>query len=156
MDRLEQQRSTPMRITTGYPKLDDELGGGLARKEIVLLSANSGGGKSITLANLAKNLLSQKLNVLYISLELSEETIAQRFDTMFTGIPSILLNDKYKDVANSLIQLSDNMGKLKIKHFASGTNSNALRAYLKEFELQYRFIPDVLIIDYLDILGQIS
>lgn len=73
--RLIEMSKTPQRTKTGWPQLDELLGGGLARQEMILFSANSGGGKSITLANLAVNFLAQKLNVLYISLELSQELI---------------------------------------------------------------------------------
>lgn len=153
LDRLEMQSQQPLRTPTKWTEFDNLLNGGLARKEILLFSANSGGGKSITLANLAVNMLEQGFNVLYLSFELSEELIAQRFDTMFTGIPSVLSQQKYKDIAASLVQLAPHMGKMQIKHMPSGTTSNQVRAYLKEFELKNGFTPDLLIVDYLDIMG---
>lgn len=153
LDRLEKQTLQPLRTPTKWTAFDKLLNGGVARKEILLFSANSGGGKSITLANLAVNMLEQGLNVLYLSLELSEELIAQRFDTMFTGIPSVLAQQKYRDIASSLVQIAPNMGKMQIKHMPSGTTSNQIRAYLKEFELKNRLVPDLLIVDYLDIMG---
>jgi hypothetical protein len=120
---------------------------------MLLLSANSGGGKSITLANLAENFLFQGLNVLYISLELSEDMIAQRFDTMFTGVPSVNWKAKYKDIASTIRDIGKEVGKLTIKRMHVGTNANAIRAYLKEFELLYGYVPDLLVVDYLDIMG---
>lgn len=153
LDRLEKQTLQPLRTPTKWTAFDKLLNGGLARKEILLFSANSGGGKSITLANLAVNMLEQGFNVLYLSLELSEELIAQRFDTMFTGIPSVLAQQKYRDIASSLVQIAPNMGKMQIKHMPSGTTANQIRAYLKEFELKNRLVPDLLIVDYLDIMG---
>lgn len=151
--RLEDLLATPPRTPTLWSDFDDALGGGLARTEILLVTANSGGGKSITLANLAINFLAQKLNVLYLSLELSEEMIAQRFDTMLTGIPTVIWRDHYHEIASSLRDMSHDMGKLVIKHMPSGTNCNTIRAYLKEFELKYGYVPDLLVIDYLDIMG---
>lgn len=153
LDRLEKQALQPLRTPTKWTAFDDLLNGGLARKEILLFSANSGGGKSITLANLAVNMLEQGFNVLYLSLELSEELIAQRFDTMFTGIPSVLAQQKYRDIASSLVQIAPSMGKMQIKHMPSGTTANQIRAYLKEFELKNGIVPDLLIVDYLDIMG---
>lgn len=153
LDRLEKQTLQPLRTPTKWTAFDELLNGGLARKEILLFSANSGGGKSITLANLAVNMLEQGFNVLYLSLELSEELIAQRFDTMFTGIPSVLAQQKYRDIASSLVQIAPNMGKMQIKHMPSGTTANQIRAYLKEFELKNGIVPDLLIVDYLDIMG---
>lgn len=153
MKRLTEQAKTPLRTSTGWRQWDDLMSGGLARGEMLLLSANSGGGKSITLANLAINFLAQKLNVLYISLELSEELIAQRFDTMYTGISSVMARARYKDIAVRVEEIGASQGQLHVKYMPSGTNSNAIRAYLKEFELQYGYVPDLLIVDYLDIMG---
>lgn len=153
MTRLEEAALKPLRTPTGWNRVDDLLGGGLARKEIILFSANSGGGKSITLANLAVNFLVRKLNVLYITLELSEEMVAQRFDTMFTGVSSVMAHSKHKEIGGMLTMMSEHMGRLDIKHMPSGTNTNAIRAYLKELELVTGHVPDLLIVDYLDIMG---
>ena len=153
IDRLERLTLQPLRTSTKWKAFDDMLNGGIARKEILLFSANSGGGKSITLANLAVNMLEQGFNVLYLSLELSEELIAQRFDTMFTGIPSVIAQQKYKDIAASLHDIAHTMGKMTIKHMPTGSTSNQFRAYLKEFELKFGYLPDLLIVDYLDIMG---
>lgn len=153
IDRLERLTLQPLRTPTKWKAFDDMLNGGIARKEILLFSANSGGGKSITLANLAVNMLEQGFNVLYLSLELSEDLIAQRFDTMFTGIPSVVSQQKYKDIAASLNELAPHMGKMNIKHMSTGTTSNQIRSYLKEFELKFGYLPDLLIVDYLDIMG---
>lgn len=160
-ERLEKLAQSPQRTSTLWDAIDELLGGGLARKEIILFSANSGGGKSITLANLALNFLaqpkcpghSQKMDVLYISLELSEELIAQRFDTMFTGISSVVWQQHYKEIGEMVSEIAPSMGRLTIKRMPSGTNANAIRAYLKEFELKNGYIPDLLVIDYLDLMG---
>lgn len=160
-DRMNRMLATPQRIPTKWTDIDDLLGGGLARTELILLSANSGGGKSITLANLALNLLTQpkapgspdKLNVLYISLELSEDMIAQRFDTMLTGISSVAWASNVSEITNTVEMLSPHVGSLTIKRMPVGTNAYAIRAYLKEFELKHGYVPDVLVIDYLDLMG---
>lgn len=161
LSRLESQIAVPSRTSTLWGAVDECLGGGLARREIILFSANSGGGKSITLANLALNFLAQdkypgskqKMDVLYISLELSEEMIAQRFDTMYTGISSVIWQSKYKEIAESVGDIGNHMGRLTIKRMPSGTNANAIRAYIKEFELKNGYVPDLLVIDYLDLMG---
>lgn len=153
LERLEKQLESAKRVSTGWSDFDAALDGGLARTEMLLFTANSGGGKSIVLTNLGINFLIQKLNVLYISLELSEEMIARRCDTMFTGIPTILWQQNYKRIASELSQISPYYGKLTIKHMPSGTNANDIRSYLKEFELTNNYIPDLLIVDYLDIMG---
>lgn len=153
LGRLEELSKEPQRTPTLWKSVDDLMSGGLARTELLLVSANSGGGKSITLANLAENFLFQNMNVLYISLELSETMIAQRFDTMFTGVPTVNWKAKYKDIAGTIKNIGKEIGKLTIKRMHVGTNANAIRAYLKEFELLYGYTPDLLIVDYLDIMG---
>jgi KaiC/GvpD/RAD55 family RecA-like ATPase len=153
LTRLEEASIKPQRVSSRWIDFDDATNGGFGRKELVLFSANSGGGKSITLANVAVNMLHHKLNVLYITLELAEDLVAQRFDSMFTGIPSVQSRSKYKQIATELDQLSSTMGQLFIKHMPVGTTANDIRSYLKEFQLTNGFVPDVLIVDYLDIMG---
>lgn len=152
-ERLEALLTEPPRTTTKWTQFDELIGGGLARTELLLFSANSGGGKSVALANLALNFVSQGLNVLYLSLELSETMIAQRFDMMLTGIPTVAWRENMKEISASLNQIAPHMGNLTIKRMSTGTNANAIRAYLKEFELKNGFVPDLLILDYLDIGG---
>lgn len=151
--RLEDMLELPPRIPTLWAPFDDALGGGLARTELLLVTANSGGGKSITLANLAVNMVNQGHDVLYISLELSEIMVSQRFDTLFSGIPTVNWRAHYQDIGSTLVKIGKTAGQLVIKHMGSGTNSNAIRAYLKEYELKYGKVPDVLIVDYLDLMG---
>jgi len=151
--RTEAEASQPQRTSTGWRAFDDVLYGGLARTEMLLLTANSGGGKSIALANLAVNFTLQGFNVLYLTLELSESLVAKRFDTMYTGTPSPLWAQQHQNIAATLTAIKDSVGKLTIKYMPTGTNANAIRGYLKEFELSEGYIPDLLIVDYLDLMG---
>lgn len=153
MARLEKAAVSTVRIPTGWRDVDEAVGGGLARTEILLVSANSGGGKSITLGNLAINMVMQGLNVLYLTLELSEEMVSQRFDMMFTGIPSVNWIPRMQEIADTIVKLSDGAGDLNIKRMPSGTTSSAIRGYIKEYELKNGIVPDVLIVDYLDLMG---
>lgn len=153
LDRLQKMLLTPQRVPTKWTEVDELLGGGLARGELLLLSANSGGGKSITLGNLALNMASQGLNVLYISLELSEEMISQRFDTMLTGISTVNWRANLFDIADTVDNAGAGSGHLMVKRMSSGTCGNDIRAYLKEYELKLGVVPDLLVIDYLDIMG---
>lgn len=151
--RLMNMRNSDNTIPTLYAELDECLGGGVRRKEMFLVSANSGGGKSIVMSNFGLNFMSQGLNVLYISLELSEEMIAKRFDSMVTGISSIEILPRAKEVAQTIISKESSHGKLFITRMPTGSTTNDFRAYLKEFELKHNFVPDVLIVDYLDLMG---
>lgn len=151
--RLEEASLSPARTSTGWPSFDDALDGGLARTEVILFTANSGGGKSICLSNLARTFVLAKMNVLYISLELSEDLVSKRFDTMFTGVPSVFHQQKHSEIAKQLVRMKDQVGNLKVKYMPSGSNANDFRAYIREYELKYKHIPDLLIVDYLDIMS---
>lgn len=151
--RLERMSKAPQRIPTGWESVDDLLGGGLARTELILFSANSGGGKSITLANYAINMVLQKYNVLYLSLELSVDMVEQRFDTMFTGIPTVNWQHNMDKIVKGVTQAGLEAGTLITERLPAGTCARDIRALLKEFELKYGYLPDVLIVDYLDQMG---
>jgi archaellum biogenesis ATPase FlaH len=133
--------------------LDKHLNGGLNRKEMTVFSANSGVGKSITMSNLSFNFLKQGLNVCYISLELSEEVVAKRFDSIMTGVGQSEIFKNVSRVAILVQEMCRKMGRLIIKRMPeSTTNANHIRAYLKEYERMYGHIPDVLCVDYMDIM----
>lgn len=143
---LEQDPTEP----TGWTEIDQLLFGGIGRGELILFSANSGGGKSITLANLGFNFLMRKKHVLYISLELSEEIIAQRYDTMFSGVSRRDWRSNVSEITTKVEIAREQAGSLVIKQMESGTKAVAVRAYLKEYYLKYNRMPDLLILDYID------
>lgn len=149
-ERLQKLLESPLVEPTGWNEVDDLLYGGISRGELLLVAANSGGGKSITLANLAFNFLERKKNVLYISLELSEAVIAQRFDTMFTGISRKDWKGHVSEIATRVNNAGAEHGILDIKQMPAGTTASGIRAYLKEYYLHYKIMPDLLVIDYLD------
>ena len=126
---------------------------GLNRKEMTVFSANSGVGKSVTMSNLAANFLHQGLNVAYISLELSEDVVAKRFDSIMTGVGQSDIFSNITKIAVLVQELSTKMGRLTITRMPeSTTNANHIRAYLKEYERMYGHVPDVLCVDYMDIM----
>ena len=136
-------------ISTGWKWVDELLFGGLSRKEMLLVSANSGDGKSITLANLGFNYVEAGYNVLYTSLELSPEIIAQRYDTMYTGIGRKDWKSEVSTISTRVNAAGerDGVGILDIVQMPTATTSNDIRAYLKEFYLHYNMMPDLLILD---------
>lgn len=150
--RLQHMLANASTISTGWRQVDDLLFGGISRRELLLVSANSGGGKSIVLANLALNFSNQGYNVLYASLELSEAVIAQRIDTMITGISRKDWKDRVEEIAFRVTEAGQNKGHIDIKQFAVGTTANQVHAYLKEYYLKYGFLPDLLVMDYVDLM----
>lgn len=151
LERLQQQPVIP----TGYTEFDYILGGGLRRREMLLFSANSGGGKSIVMANFGLNLLlNAKLKVLYLSFELPVEMIAKRYLSMLTHISQRELLERKNEISNIIKQLRSKIhNEIVIERLPVGTTPNQVRAFLREFELRRSYIPDVLILDYLDLMS---
>ena len=142
-------------VPTLYRRLDDALGGGLPRKGMIIFAAPSGVGKSLTMSNVARNLMMQGHHGIYFSLELSEEMVSKRFDSMFTGIgQSAILTDITKTSIQVRKASEKASGTLMIKRLPeSATNANHLKAYLKEYELVHKRIPDFIVVDYLDLMA---
>ena len=142
-------------ISTGYKILDDYLDGGARRKEMILLSANSGEGKSILMANIGLNFAEQGLIVLYLSLELPVAMIRKRYLSMVTNVAQREIIQRSQEVIISIksAKANSNMGDIIIERLPVGTTANQMRAFLREFELKRKCTPDVLILDYLDLMG---
>lgn len=152
---LQRALSTGATISTGWTDVDDVLFGGLQRKQLILFSAGSGGGKSITMQNLGLNLVAQGLNVLYLSLELSEELLAERMAYLLSGVGKLEMKEKFEDMMYGISQFASaqNTGKMMFKQMPAGVNANDIKAYLKEYELMYGHVPDAIICDYLDLMS---
>jgi replicative DNA helicase len=151
--RLLGELENPPLISSGWKDVDAKLGY-LERQTLLLFSANSGVGKSISMANLAVNLLQQGLNGIYFTLEMSESRIAKRFDSMISGVSQAEILKNIGVVANTIEGASVKMGNLYVKRLPeSTTNANHIRAYLKEFEQTNGFIPDFIVVDYLDLMA---
>ena len=154
LQRLKDANEKHRPISTGWKELDKFLGGGIHRQQMILFSANSGGGKSIAMANIGLNFMEQGLNVLFLSLELPVNLIAKRFDAMISGIHVAEMDHRISETAEKILNKKQVLGKLFIEHMPmSTTNSNDIRAFLKEFELRHEFIPDILIVDYVDVMA---
>jgi archaellum biogenesis ATPase FlaH len=149
LERLNRVNSSGVTHSTGWDELDEKLFGGIARGELLLVSANSGGGKSVTLANLGLHFSESGLNVLYITLELSQDRITARSDTMITGINKDWRNN-IEEIAEDVESFGKKCGRYDIKQMAAGSNTNMFRAFIKEYILFYGFSPDLFIVDYID------
>ena len=151
--RLKRALAEGDKISTGWKQADELMFGGLERGELIVFSANSGGGKSIGLQNLTMNFLEQGLDVVYFSFELSEKIIAQRFDTMISTVSTAVWKYHQEKIIQAVNKAGEKTGRLLIKQFHPGTKPLQLRAYLKEFELKYGYTPDLIVADYLDIMA---
>ena len=128
--------------------------GGLPNKTLNIALAGTGVGKSLFMCHLASNILSQGRNVLYITMEMAEEKIAERIDANLLNIPidqiENLSKDMFKDKVSQITAKTD--GKLIIKEYPTGqANTSHFRALLNELKLKKNFIPEIIFVDYLNI-----
>lgn len=128
--------------------------GGLPKKTLNIALAGTGVGKSLFMCHVAGSCLSQGLNVLYITMEMAEERIAERIDANLLNIDITDLNAISKqDYDRKFSALKVNtQGKLIIKEYPTAAASALhFRALLNELQLKKSFKPDIIFIDYLNI-----
>jgi replicative DNA helicase len=128
--------------------------GGLPNKTLNIALAGTGVGKSLFMCHVAASALMQGRNVLYITMEMAEERIAERIDANLLNVPidqlellsKTMLTDRVSDLADRT------RGKLIIKEYPTGSAHAAhFRALLNELKLKKNFIPEIIFIDYLNI-----
>jgi archaellum biogenesis ATPase FlaH len=139
-------------VSTGWETMDRKLFGGFNRGELNIFAGGSGAGKSLFLANLGVNWALQGLNVVYLTLELSEALVSMRVDSMVTGITTRDIFKNIDDVEMKVKMIGKKSGALQVKYMPSGKTTNDIRAYLKEYEIKVGRKVDVLLVDYLDLL----
>jgi len=108
------------------------------------------------LANLGVNWALMGLNVVYLTFELSEGLVSMRLDSMTTGIGTRDIFKSIDDVELKVKMLEKRSGNMQVKYMPSGKNANDIRAYLKEYQVKMGTKPDVLLIDYLDLMMPLS
>jgi archaellum biogenesis ATPase FlaH len=143
-------------VTTGWSTMDRKLFGGFNRGELNIFAGGSGAGKSLFLANLGVNFALAGLNVVYLTLELSEALVSMRIDSMVTGVTTKEIFKDLDDVEMKVKMIGKKAGMLQIKYMPSGKTSNDIRAYLKEYEIKCGKKVDVLLVDYMDLLMPIG
>lgn len=128
--------------------------GGVPKKSLNIILAGTGVGKSLAMCHMAAaNLLDGK-NVLYITLEMAEEKIAERIDANLLNTKLDELNELPKDVYDKKINRVKNKttGKLVIKEYpTAAANVGHFRHLINELKLKKQFKPDIIYIDYLNI-----
>lgn len=117
-------------------------------------SHNTGVGKSLFMCHHAASCLAMGKNVLYITMEMAEERIAERIDANLMNVPMTQLKNIPKNTFNTKIEgiVKRGVGKLIIKEYpTSSAHSGHFRALLNELKLKKDFAPDIIFIDYLNI-----
>ena len=155
-ERLQWIKDQAGAISTGWKAIDHKLYGGLNRGEITIFAGGSGAGKSLFLQNFAVNWVLAGLNVVYVSLELSEQLISMRLDAMVSGFGTKEIMKNMEDVDLKVRMKAKGAGKLRVKQMPNGINANDLRVFLREYEIQSGEKVDALLVDYLDLMMPIS
>lgn len=157
-DRLKRMRDNSKMISSGWKSIDKKLYGGFERGTLTIWAGQSGAGKSLFLQNQSLNWAEMGLNVIYISLELSESLTSMRMDAMTSGYSTkdIMKNIDDVDLRVRTFQKKCNKGSLQIKQLPNASTANDIRAYIKEYEIQTKRKVDAVLVDYLDLCAPLD
>src|SRR6056300_792401 len=128
--------------------------GGLPNKTLNIALAGTGVGKSLFMCHMGAASLTQGSNVLYITMEMAEERIAERIDANLLNVPIDQLDKLSKDMFTTKVAdiSRKTTGSLIIKEYPTGSaHSGHFRGLLNELKLKREFVPDIIFIDYLNI-----
>lgn len=142
------------RIPFDLDMLNTITKGGVTNKTLNIILAGTGVGKSLAMCHLASAALEQGRNVLYITLEMAEERIAERIDANLMDIPIDQVESLPKDLFDTKVNKirAKTNGKLIVKEYPTSTaHVGHFRALLNELKLKKNFEPDMIFIDYINI-----
>ena len=128
--------------------------GGIPRKTLNIILAGTGVGKTLMMCHFAASNLMQGKNVLYITLEMAEERIAERIDANLMGVPLNDLETYPRETYDTKIERlrGKTKGKLIVKEYPTASvGSGHFRHLLNELKLKKKFVPDAIYIDYLNL-----
>lgn len=165
--RMDELRNPTAVIDTGIDKLNRAIGGGWRNKSLTIFGAATNVGKTLILGDISFRLIDQGLNGLYLTLEITENLLANRIDANMSGIPMKDLSYDVDELAERIIRKrrereslsqEDNSvkpyGRLIIKEYPPATmNSNMLLSLVRELELKRGgFKPDFICVDYIGLM----
>ena len=153
-ERYEYYHRTEDKIPFDLEYFDKITKGGLPNKTLNIALAGTGVGKSLFMCHHASSVLLQGRNVLYITMEMAEEKIAERIDANLLNVPIQQLADLPKNMFDKKVtKLADKtQGTLIIKEYpTAAAHSGHFKALLNELALKKSFRPDIIFIDYLNI-----
>jgi archaellum biogenesis ATPase FlaH len=142
------------RIPFDIDYLNKATNGGIPNKTLVAIMSPTGIGKSLVMCNFASHMLSLGKNVLYITMEMAEEKIAERIDANLMDVsvnnlcqlPKQVFASKFREVQKKAT------GRLIIKQFPTGSaHVGHFRSLLQELQIKKSFVPHVIFVDYLNI-----
>jgi len=153
-ERYEFYHKTEQRIPFDLEYFNKITSGGVPNKTLNIVMAGTGVGKSLFMCHMASSCLSQGINVLYITLEMAEEKIAERIDANLMNIAlddlKKLPKNLYERKVANISKVTD--GKLIVKEYpTAAANANHFRNLLGELKLKRQFVPQIIFVDYLNI-----
>ena len=153
-DRFEYYHTIEEKIPFDLEFFNRITKGGLPPKTLNIALAGTGVGKSLFMCHMAANCLSLGKNVLYITLEMAEERIAERIDANLMNVSMEDLHDLPKQMYDNKIAkiIKSTSGKLIVKEYPTASAHTAhFRGLIKELAIKKSFRPDILFVDYLNI-----
>ena len=153
-ERFEFYHKEESRIPFDLEYFNKITKGGVPNKTLNIALAGTGVGKSLFMCHVAAAALNDSYNVLYITMEMAEERIAERIDANLLNVPIDQLDKMSKDMFTSKVEdiSRKTNGKLIIKEYPTGAaHSGHFRSLLNELKLKKQFKPDIIFIDYLNI-----
>lgn len=153
-ERFDTLRRADDKIPFDMNKFNEATRGGLPKKTLSIVMAGTGVGKSLFLCHHAAHLIKIGKSVLYITMEMAEEKIAERVDENLLVLTQEELYELSEDAfIKRLTEVKKRtLGRLIIKEYPNGgAHAGHFRALIKELQLKKKFYPDVVIVDYLNI-----
>tara|TARA_Y100000389_G_scaffold48751_2_gene44179 strand:+ start:39813 stop:41000 length:1188 start_codon:yes stop_codon:yes gene_type:complete len=153
-DRFDFYHTVEDRLPFDLENFNAITKGGLPNKTLNVALAGTGVGKSLFMCHVGAGALMQGKNVLYITMEMSEERIAERIDANLFNLPIDQLEKLNKQMFDNKIAkiAQKNIGKLIVKEYPTGAaHTGHFRALINELKLKKDFMPDIIFIDYLNI-----
>ena len=153
-DRYEFYHKKEERIPFDLSFFNEITNGGLPNKTLNICLAGTGVGKSLFMCHQAANILMQGHNVLYVTMEMAEERIAERIDANLMDLTMDELHSLPKQTFESSVDKIKNKtkGTLVVKEYPTASaHVGHIRGLLKELALKRQFVPKIIFIDYLNI-----
>lgn len=145
------EKSVRQPLATGWDILDNEFNGGWERGTLSTFIAPTGAGKSMFLVNCGAAAIANGYNVLYITCEMADYKIGLRFDSYYSGVEINNVPQNKEHVEQEV--RSKAKGKLFIKEFPTKSATvQTIRSYIQRLNATKGFTPDVLVVDYADLL----
>ena len=155
-DRWDFYHKREQKFPFNIEMLDNITGGGITPKTLTVFLGGTGVGKTLVKTHLAAQYVKQGFDVLYITMEMSQEKIAERIDANLLDIDidqiRFLPRDSFNSKIEKMMNSERNFGRLIIKEYpTSGAHVGNFRALIRELKIKKRFVPQIIILDYLNI-----